>query len=106
MPNPKAGGSRWVPDIRPEQIDTYTETSGDTSAEYKLVDVHPILGGILDKLAFFRTHVGAIWYNKLGGKTLKAKLDEMDAATAALNSKLLTPGKHYIDFQISNKPVY
>jgi len=88
MPNTKTGGSRWVPDIRPEQIDTYTETNGSDSAEYKLVDVHPILGGVLNRLAFFRTHVGAIWYNKLGGKSLKQKLDEIDASINGLNSNL------------------
>ena len=33
---------------------------------------------VLNKLAFFKTHVGAIWYNKLANKTLKTKLDEID----------------------------
>lgn len=33
----------------------------------------------MNKLAFFRTHAAAVWYNKLGNVTLKQKLDEMDA---------------------------
>lgn len=82
MQNPKTGGSRWVPDIRPENIDTYTETNtpeGGTeqSAEYKIVDAHPIIGGVLDKLAFFRTHASAVWYNKMKNITVLQKLDNL-----------------------------
>ncbi len=72
--------SNWVVDTRPENIDTYTETSGDQAATYKLVDTHPIIGRVLDKLAFFRTHAAAVWYNKLTGKSVKDKLDELDEA--------------------------
>lgn len=78
MPNTKTGGSRWVPDIRPENIDTYTETDGDQSEEYKIVDAHPIIGGVLDKMAFFRTHAAAVWYDRLRRKTIKDKIDEID----------------------------
>ena len=72
--------SNWVVDTRPENIDTYTETSGDQAATYKLVDTHPIIGKVLDKLAFFRTHAAAVWYNKLAGKSVKDKLEELDEA--------------------------
>lgn len=82
MPNTKTGGNRWLPDIRPENIDTYTETNtpeGGTeqTAEYKIVDAHPIIGGVLDKLAFFRTHASAVWYNKMKNITVLQKLDSL-----------------------------
>lgn len=74
---------RWITDIRPKNISTFSDSveleNGETeTVEYKSVEAHPILNKVLDELAFIRTHVGAIWYNKLGGKTLKDKLDEMD----------------------------
>ena len=87
MQDTKTGGSRWIPDIRPEEIDTYEETNNEESATYKLVDAHPILSHVLDKLAFFRTHAAAVWYNKLANKTVKDKLDEIDTSIGALSSK-------------------
>ena len=74
MPNK----SNWTTDTRPENIHTYTETSGGQTATYKLVDTHPIIGGILDKLAFFRTHAAAVWYDKIAGKSVKDKFDEIE----------------------------
>lgn len=84
MENVKIEENRLVPDIRPENIETITETytpsggGGEQTATYKIINVHPIINGILDKLAFFRTHAAAVWYNKLGNVTLKQKLDAMD----------------------------
>lgn len=97
MQNPKTGGSRWVPDIRPENIDTYTETNtpeGGTeqSAQYKIVDAHPIIGGVLDKLAFFRTHASAVWYNKMKNITVLQKLDNLASNIGTL-VKLTTTDK-------------
>ena len=97
MPNTKTG-TTWAPDIRPENIETFTETytpeGGEAqTATYKAVDHHPFLQEILDKAAFFRTHVGAIWYNLAERKTLLAKLNEQDKAINALNAKILK----YID---------
>ena len=91
MQDTKTGGSRWIPDIRPEEIDTYQETNNEESATYKIVNAHPILSHVLDKLAFFRTHAAAVWYNKLANKTVKDKLDEIDESISALspNSTLL-----------------
>ena len=84
MQNPKTGGSRWVPDIRPENIDTYTEQNENQSADYKIVDAHPIIGGVLDKLAFFRTHASAVWYNKMKNITVLQKLDNLAANIGTL----------------------
>lgn len=85
MQNPKTGGSRIVPDTRTGNITTYTEThtpEGGTqqSAEYKIVNAPSIINSALEKLSFLRTHVAAVWYNKLAGITLKQKLDEVDGA--------------------------
>lgn len=87
MPNTKTGGNRWVPDIRSENIDTYEESYNGQVEEYKLVNVHPIINGILDKTSFFRTHAAAVWYNKLAGKTLDTKIKEIDGKIQEINKK-------------------
>lgn len=92
MQNPKTGGSRWVPDIRPENIDTYTEQDGGQSTQYKIVDAHPIIGGVLDKLAFFRTHASAVWYNKMKNITVLQKIDNLAANIGTL-AQLATTDK-------------
>ena len=89
MQDAKTGGSRWVPDIREDEITEFQEQNGDETATYKAVNVHPIISRILDKLAFFRTHVSAVWYNKLANKTVKDKLDEIDTSISSLNSSSL-----------------
>lgn len=86
MQDGKTGGSRWVPDIREDEITEFQEQNGDETATYKAVNVHPIISRVLDKLAFFRTHVSAVWYNKLANKTVKDKLDEIDTSISSLNS--------------------
>lgn len=87
MINPKTG-TTWAPDIRPELVENFEEKSQDGAiAQYKAVDNHPILSGALDTMAFFRTHVGAVWYNLAERKTLLAKLHEQDEAIKALNTK-------------------
>lgn len=86
MQDAKTGGSRWVPDIREDEITEFQEQNGDETATYKAVNVHPIISRVLDKLAFFRTHVSAVWYNKLANKTVKDKLDEIDTSISSLNS--------------------
>lgn len=78
----KIGRTNIVPDIRPENIDTYTETNTqedgmEQSAEYKIVDANPIIGGVLDRLALFRTHASAVWYNKMKNITVLQKLDNL-----------------------------
>lgn len=88
MQDAKTGGSRWVPDIREDEITEFQEQNGDETATYKAVNVHPIISRVLDKLAFFRTHVSAVWYNKLANKTVKDKLDEIDTSINSLNSSL------------------
>lgn len=88
MQDTKTGGSRWIPDIRPEEIDTYQETNNEESATYKIVNAHPILSHVLDKLAFFRTHAAAVWYNKLANKTVKDKLDEIDASIGSIDTNI------------------
>ena len=88
MQNPKTGGNRFNPDIRPSEIDTYTETNGEQTAEYKIINAHPIINGILNKLAFFRTHAAAVYYNRLANKTVKQKFDDVDAAVGELNEKI------------------
>ena len=90
MENIKLDENRLVPDIRPENIETITETytpsgGGEQTTTYKILNVHPILNGILDKLAFFRTHAAAVWYNLAERKTLLDKLDEMDAEIRRMN---------------------
>lgn len=93
MLNTKTGTS-WAPDIRPESIETFTETYTPDEGEeqnvtYKRVADHPFLNGIRDIKAFFTTHVGAVWYNLEERKTLLAKLREMDAEIARLSSLYL-----------------
>ena len=46
-------------------------------ATYKILNVHPIINGILDKLAFFRTHAAAVWYNKLAGRTVADEIGDL-----------------------------
>ena len=94
MQNPKTG-TTWTPDIRPENIETFEETYTPEGGEqqtitYKAVDNHPILNKVLDKFAFFKSHVSAIWYNKLANITLKQKLDEMDAGLEEVSAKMRT----------------
>ena len=89
MQNPKTGGNRFNPDIRPSEIDTYTETNGEQTAEYKIINAHPIINGILNKLAFFRTHAAAVYYNRLANKTVKQKFDDEKIETYKLNEKLI-----------------
>lgn len=93
MPNTKIG-TTWAPDIRPENIETFEETyvpegGEQQTATYRSVDHHPILNKVLDKLAFFRTHAGAVWYNLQERKTLLAKLNEQDAVIEGLNAKIM-----------------
>lgn len=95
MLNPKLDGAIWTSDTRADKIHTYTETytpEGGTeqTAEYKLIETHPIIGGILDKLAFLRTHASAVWYNKLAGITVLQKLDNIASNIGALASLLTT----------------
>lgn len=98
MPNTKTG-TTWAPDIRPENIETFTETytpeggEGQT-VEYKRVADHPILNGIRDIKAFFTTHAGAVWYNLAERKTLLAKLNELDAELREVNAKIETEKPH------------
>ena len=84
MENVKIDENRMVPDIRPENIETITETytssgGGEQTATYKILNVHPIINGILDKLAFFRTHAAAVWYNKLAGRTVADEIEDLKA---------------------------
>lgn len=102
MPNSKLGDNKWVTDIRPDKIEEYSETSGSNNATYKFVETHPIIGGILNKLAYFKTHVAAVWYNKLAGITLKDKLDEVDTSISGINSNLKTFGIIEIDISGTN----
>ena len=77
MPNTKTGIT-WAPDIRPGAIEKFDEELNGAIAQYKAVDTHPILNKVLDKMAFFRTHAGAVWYNLFERKTLLTKIHEMD----------------------------
>ena len=95
MQDPNAGGTRWAPAIREDEITEFQEQNGEQTATYKAVNVHPIISKVLDKLAFFRTHVSAVWYNKLANKTVKDKLDEIDTSISALSSKIVTLDKVY-----------
>ena len=93
----KIGRTNIVQDIRPENIDTYTETNTqedgtEQTAEYKIVDAHPIIGGVLDKLAFFRTHASAVWYNKMKNITVLQKLDNL-ASNIGVLAQLATTDK-------------
>ena len=98
MPNTKTG-TTWAPDIRPENIETFTEPytpeggEGQT-VEYKRVADHPILNGIRDIKAFFTTHAGAVWYNLAERKTLLAKLNELDAELREVNAKIEVDKPH------------
>ena len=77
MPNTKTG-TTWAPDIRPGALEKFDEELNGAIAQYKAVDTHPILNKVLDKMAFFRTHAGAVWYNLFERKTLLTKIHEMD----------------------------
>lgn len=98
MSDTKTGGNRWVPDIRPENMDTYTEThtpeggGAEQTEEYKITDAHPVIGGLLNKLAFFRTHAAAVWYNRLGKITMKQKIDEMQVDIDRMDGLIGRPG--------------
>lgn len=83
----KTGGTRWVPDIRSDEIETFTEENAGTTATYKAINFPPIINKVLDKLAFYRTHAVAVWYNKLAGKTVKDKFDEVDTELTTLSNK-------------------
>lgn len=88
-------GTTWAPDIRPEAIETFEETYTPEGGEeqtvtYKRVADHPFLNGIRDKLAFFATHAGAVWYNLAERKTLLTKLQEQDEVIGELNAKIVT----------------
>ena len=88
MQNTKTG-TTWAPDIRPEAVKIFDEETGGAIAQYKIVDDHPILNGVRDTMAFFRTHAGAVWYNLLERKTLLAKLNEMDKEIAQLKARAM-----------------
>ena len=73
-----------IPDIRPENIETITESytpsiggGVEQTSSYKVLNTYPIIGGILDKLAFIRTHAAAVWYNKLAKRTVKDEIDDL-----------------------------
>ncbi|MCI9135323.1 MAG: hypothetical protein HFI31_14240 [Lachnospiraceae bacterium] len=91
MQNPRS--DLWVPDTRPENVSTFTESYTPTggqeqTATYKAIPNHTIIGGILNKLSFGWGHAKATWYNKLAGKTVKDKFDETDTAIQDLSVKL------------------
>lgn len=74
----KLGGNRLVPDIRSDQINTVSEGYNEETAAYKIINAHPIINGLLDKMAFVRTHAKAVWYNKLANKTVYDKIRELE----------------------------
>lgn len=99
--------NRLVPDFRSETVQTYTETytpEGGTeqTATYKIGTAHPIIGGILDKLTWVRTHAAAVWWNKLANITLRDKITSMDGEIAQLNSKI----DNHIMIRSVNSTVY
>ncbi|MCI8558788.1 MAG: hypothetical protein HFI19_13710 [Lachnospiraceae bacterium] len=86
MENIRIGENCLIPDIRPENIETISETctpsgGGEQTASYKILNVHPIINGILDKLAFFRTHAAAVWYNKLAGRIVEDEIRDLKEKT-------------------------
>ncbi len=96
--------NKLVPDIRPGSIETFTENftpegGGTQKATYKIVPAHPILNKVLDKTAWFRTHAGAVWYNRLAGLTLLQKIKNMEEGIAiprdADVDTYVTPGHYY-----------
>lgn len=100
MENIRIGENCLIPDIRPENIETISETctpsgGGEQTASYKILNVHPIINGILDKLAFFRTHAAAVWYNKLAGRTVADEIKDLKMDTIYKDvSELFTPGEN------------
>lgn len=98
--------NRLIPDFREETVQEYTETytpegGEEQSATYKIGSAHPIIGGILDKFTWIRTHVAAIWWNKLAGITLKDKIDQMDASQ--IESSIVIPSNSDITNVIYTK---
>ena len=76
--------NRLVPDFRTETIEEITETytpegGAEQTATYKIGTAHPIIGGILDKFTWIRTHAAAVCWNA------------MDEQIAQLNGKLSNP---------------
>lgn len=105
MPNTKIG-TNWSPDIRPDSIETFTETYVPDGGEeqtltYKAVDDHPVLNRVLDKLAFFRTHAGAVWYNLAERKTLLTKIKEQDEVIEGLNAKIPVTQEDLLTFHVN-----
>ncbi|MCI8564915.1 MAG: hypothetical protein HFI39_01130 [Lachnospiraceae bacterium] len=94
MPNTKTG-TTWAPDIRLGSIETFTENftpeGGETqTATYKIVPSHPILSKVLDKTAWFRTHAGAVWYNRLEGTTVLQMINNLIRKVNELSRKVTT----------------
>lgn len=91
MINPKIDVITRICDIRPENIETFTETYTPEGGEeqtviYKRVSDHPILNGIKDKLAFFVTHAGAVWYNKQANRTVADEIKDLNAKIPIIKS--------------------
>lgn len=63
---------------------------GEQTATYKIIDVYPIINGILDKLAFFRTHAAAVWYNKLAGRTVADEIEDLKAVADIAQDDLMS----------------
>ena len=109
MINPKANGERIVVNTKQSDISTYQEVNGNQSAEYKIVNAHPIIGKALDKLAFFRTHASAVWYNKLAGVTVLQKIDNLVnnigvlAQLATTNKTSLVSAINELNENLANK---
>lgn len=77
-------GIPWAPDIRPESIETFYETyvpegGGEQTVEYKIFNVNVIIGEVLSKFAFWRTHAKAVWYNKLANRTVADEINDLNA---------------------------
>ena len=114
MENIKAGENRMVPDIRPENIETITESytpsgGGEQTTTYKILNVHPIINGILDKLAFFRTHAAAVWYNKLAGRTVADEIGDLKAKTekeVIISSRFLTTKDYAVNDAFEEIPAF
>lgn len=82
-------GSYFLPDIDPDHITTFEERGENGETETcKAVSFHPILNGILNKAAFFKTHAAAVWYNKLKNITVLQKLDSLTSSIHELNANM------------------
>lgn len=98
MQNTQLGG--WfVPDIRPEKIETFEEINTTTNEsgesqqetiEHKSVDLHPVLDGKLEEKGWLRTHAGAVWYNAKQKISVLQKIDNIVANIGTLSSLLTT----------------